>query len=775
MPRFSLIVPVHRAQGFLRSCLESVLAQSYGDFEVIAVDDASPDACGAIIGEFAAADTRLVPVRLERTGGTGPARDAGAAMAGGDYLFFLDADDLLRPGALAAIDARLGRTGDPDVLLFGHQRLTVWDNLQNDDFGDFLAEAAAGDEVFTAADRPQCLGGRAAVWNRVFRREFWNGGPDGGGARPGDAGPGGTAAGFRFGDAPYADLAAADTALLTAERVACLDRVCVTWRKRRPGSGNVDSVRGPHHLAVLDRYEALFELAGAASAVPEKTRKAQQAALYGQMAALLMTVCEDRLNPDARPEFVRRAGRLLTGHRPAGWTEPEGREGRWLRAAGTGSYGRFRALLGSQDWRRGLAKKARARRHALARGAFQRYYQLRLRRPVDPHLVLYAAYWNRGVSCNPAAVYYKAREYAPQLHGVWVVNKKDRERVPAGVDHVVVNSRRYWDVLARAKYLVNNANFTGNVAKRPEQVYLQTHHGTPLKHMGMDLRARPAVGKGMSFARLLGHADQWDYSLAANQHSAEVWERVYPSGYQTLPSGYPRNDVFYTAGPDEVRRARERLGLPAGTTAILYAPTHRDYQREFVLPLDLERLARRLGPGYTLLVRAHYFYGDNPVLEALHAAGTVKDVSKHPSVEELALASDALLCDFSSLMFDYANLDRPIVVHAADWEAYRAARGVYFDLLSGRPGETPGVIAHDEAGVAEAFTGGAWHGPEAAELRTAFRARFCSYDDGLAAERVVRRVFLGEPGLLPYRPLTDRRPAPAPAPSPEQAAALPSA
>lgn len=113
-------------------------------------------------------------------------------------------------------------------------------------------------------------------------------------------------------------------------------------------------------------------------------------------------------------------------------------------------------------------------------------------------------------------------------------------------------------------------------------------------------------------------------------------------------------------------------------------------------------------------------------------------------------------------MFDYAGLDRPIVVHSADWEVYRAARGVYFDLVSGRPGDTPGVVARDEAAIAAAFRSGAWSSRGAAELRAAFRARFCPWDDGRAAERVVRRVLLGEPELLPVLKADERTPAPPP-------------
>lgn len=148
--------------------------------------------------------------------------------------------------------------------------------------------------------------------------------------------------------------------------------------------------------------------------------------------------------------------------------------------------------------------------------------------------------------------------------------------------------------------------------------------------------------------------------------------------------------------------------------------------------LDLAALARRLGDDWLLLARAHYFYGGLD----LGAGGAVMDVSGHPSIEALCIASDALVTDYSSIMFDYAVLDRPIVIHAPDWEEYRDKRGTYFDLMA----EPPGPVSRTEAELAEALLAG----DAAPDLRSAFRARFCSLDDGRAAERVVRRVWLGE-------------------------------
>jgi CDP-glycerol glycerophosphotransferase len=157
--------------------------------------------------------------------------------------------------------------------------------------------------------------------------------------------------------------------------------------------------------------------------------------------------------------------------------------------------------------------------------------------------------------------------------------------------------------------------------------------------------------------------------------------------------------------------------------------------------MDVEDFAHRLGPGHVLLVRAHYFHvpprrggADFP------RVGGLIDVSAYPVVEDLYLAADVLVTDYSSLMFDYGVLDRPIVIYAPDWAAYRDLRGVYFDLMA----EPPGAVATTYADLVDMFAGGAYADDRAGKARAHFRSRFCYLDDGGAAERVVRRVLLGE-------------------------------
>lgn len=259
----------------------------------------------------------------------------------------------------------------------------------------------------------------------------------------------------------------------------------------------------------------------------------------------------------------------------------------------------------------------------------------------------------------------------------------------------------------------------------------------------------------MDFGQLLRSVDKWDFSLSANQHSTLVWERTYPSGYTTLEYGSPRNDVLLRADHAETARLRELLGVPDGSTALLYAPTHRDYRRAQQHSLDLEQLVRVLGPRFVILARSHYLDETARATSGHTRHPRIIDVSAHPSVEELCIASDGLITDYSSLMFDYVNLDRPVVLHLEDAQAYEASRGTYFDPAA----FPPGAVARDQEELHEIFATDHWRGPRSAQRRAAFRARFCPYDDGHAAERVVRRVFLGDTSGLPLpAPLTGRGP-----------------
>ncbi|MFD7491313.1 CDP-glycerol glycerophosphotransferase family protein [Streptomyces sp. NPDC059832] len=715
MPRLSVIVPVRRARGQLRECLESVLTQSFTDIEVIGVDDGAPDGSGLLFDEFASRDCRVQAIHLPPGAGADGRRNAGAERALGDYLLFLEGDFVHLPGALQAVADRLDATGDPELLLFGHHRRPFRGRPRPTRSLELLGGLPEG--RLTLAEHPVLLDIAPVSWNRAVRRTLHE------------------SEKLSFGPGQHGERMYAFQTLAAAESVAVLATPCVEHRGRRrpPGADAAEPADGsaPHQL--VEAYAALMEF------VRDRPPLAPVRTLLFERAVQELLAGYPSVTRRRR-RYVRSVAAFHRAHRPGEHRFPGGAQGLRPRLMGGGRYAALGALDTVLALRRSLRAAPGAVRARAGRSLPGHYYWWQRRLPLDGGLAVYAAYWNRGLSCNPEAIFRKARELAPQVRGVWVVSRNQVGSVPEGVDHVVPGTRRYWQVLARATYFFNNVNFPDHLVKRPGQVHVMTHHGTPLKIMGLDQQNYPAAAQGLNFDRLLQRVDRWDWSVSANPHSTEVWARAYPNAARSLESGYPRNDALSTTPGDRITAIRRDLGVRPGQRAILYAPTHRDYETAFTSRLDLARFCEALGPESVVLVRAHYFYEG----AGLPDHPSLIDVCEHPRIEELCLAADALVTDYSSVMFDYAHLDRPIVVHAPDWETYRTVRGVCFDLLSGAPGDTPGAISTTTDGLARIFLDGSWRSPENEALRAAFRARFCPYGDGRAAERVVRQVLLGE-------------------------------
>ncbi|MGA8112968.1 MAG: bifunctional glycosyltransferase family 2 protein/CDP-glycerol:glycerophosphate glycerophosphotransferase [Actinocatenispora sp.] len=728
MALLSIIVPSYGVQAYVGECLDSLLSQSFTDIEIIAVDDCSPDRTGQILDSYAARDPRVRVLHLPENRGLGGARNAGFAEATGEYVWFVDSDDWVAPHSLAAIVRRLRETR-PDVLMIDYAE-AFWDlrtrrNLRHD-------VLAAAPDVFRVADYPQLFDVFVVAWNKVVRREYL------------------TKLDVPFPTGIYEDIPFTYPLLVAAERISVLNQVCVYYRQRR---GSILRSGGERHLELFGQYDLAFERLGqlgdtAAGLIPT---------IYRQMTKhLFVVIGSGRLSGEYRKRYFRRATELARRLRPAGYRAPGGADGVRFRALTTGSWPMVVALRGGYKLAGGLRRRVRRATGAVSGGlrTFLRlgwtfllrvYYRLQTRLPVDDNLAIYCANWGRGYTCNPRAIYEKARELAPGVRGVWVVTPEGARQMPSTVDHVVVNTAAFYRVLARARYLVNNNNFGDYFVKRAGTVFVQTHHGTPLKSMGIDERRSPDVppSRDPEFHRLVRRCDNWDYDLSSNIYSTNIWQRAYPCDFRTLEYGYPRNDVLVDATAEQTAAIRARLGIAPDEKVILYAPTHRGSDSDYRPLFDPSEFVRSLGSGHRLLLRTHYFYGGESGLSDI--SSQVMDVSAYPVVEDLYLVADVLITDYSSVMFDYGVLDRPIVIYAPDWQAYQATRGTYFDLSA----EPPGLFTADYDELVAAFEAGTYDTAETDRRRAAFRERFCVFDDGRAAERTVRKLMLGESPELP--------------------------
>ncbi|MDA2802994.1 CDP-glycerol glycerophosphotransferase family protein [Nocardiopsis suaedae] len=366
-----------------------------------------------------------------------------------------------------------------------------------------------------------------------------------------------------------------------------------------------------------------------------------------------------------------------------------------------------------------------------------------LRREPVRESVLFDSYTGRQFSDSPQSIYAELRRRGGQWadHPMsWLV-KDGQVNLPEDLEPVRHNGRDFYEALARSRYIVTNSRQPAWFARRPDQVVVQTWHGSMLKRIGFDIEN--IRGKSRDYHdKLAWETQQWDYLVSPSPWATPILRRAFRFDGEILETGYPRNDIFFAPDREEIAaRTRRALGLPEGKKVVLYAPTWRDdkyYTRgkhKLDLHLDLRRMYEKLGDDHVLLVRRH-----PRVVDSVPIVGEdfVWDVSLYPEIMELFLITDVLVTDYSSMMFDFANTGRPMLFFTYDIESYRDnLRGFYFDFEETAPGplltESDEVIAalRDIDAVADA----------AADTYRAFTEQFCPLDDGGAAARVVDRVF----------------------------------
>ncbi len=338
--------------------------------------------------------------------------------------------------------------------------------------------------------------------------------------------------------------------------------------------------------------------------------------------------------------------------------------------------------------------------------------------------VFFESFYGQTSGCNPRAIDRVLAERAPSVTRYWAVADLSVE-IPDGAIAVVEGSPDWWRARAESRMLIVNDWLRRRFVRKPGQHVLQTWHGTPLKRLalhrpGFDPRRMAAVVK---------ESRRWDALLAQNTYAARVLKKAYAFfGRPIWTDGYPRNDLLASGDPAPIRA---QLGIGPDERVLLYAPTWRDDRSEMVDFVDPEELAARTDS--VVLVRGH----SRTLRPGRDRAGSrVIDVTGYPETARLLLIADALVTDYSSVMFDFSVTGRPMYFLVPDLEHYRGElRGFYFDLAQRAPG--PLVRTQDELIAAVNDD----EGPAAyAEHYAAWTAQFNRLDDGAAADRVVSRI-----------------------------------
>lgn len=290
----------------------------------------------------------------------------------------------------------------------------------------------------------------------------------------------------------------------------------------------------------------------------------------------------------------------------------------------------------------------------------------------NQNLVLFSSFMGSKFNDSPKALYdYMCNDPAySKYRCVWAFEKP--EEYPQ-LNTVKIDTLQYFLTALRAKYWVTNTNIERGLSfKKKQTVYLNTWHGIALKKIGNDCPGR----NDYNFKTI-------DYLCVSGDHD----ERVFHSAFHAqegcyLRCGMPRNDALWHATAQQKQALCEKLEIPEGKKVILYAPTWRDSVdggKSYAIkpPIDFAAWKAQLGQEYVVLFRAHHI--TTKVLD-VRFDDFIRDASNYPDVNELMIAADMLITDYSAIAFDYSILGRPILCYAYDYDTYLAERGTYFEI-----------------------------------------------------------------------------------------------
>ncbi|MCI8992682.1 MAG: glycosyltransferase [Eubacterium sp.] len=305
---------------------------------------------------------------------------------------------------------------------------------------------------------------------------------------------------------------------------------------------------------------------------------------------------------------------------------------------------------------------------------------------------------------------------------------------------VCFGSLKYYRYLASAGYLVNDTSFPGRFVKKDGQIYVNTWHGTPLKKMGRDNK-KEIYSMGNVQRNLL----QSDYLIFPNEYMERIMEQAYDlkNLYKgaILHEGYPRNDVFFDTSERERMRRKLRC---ENKKMLLYMPTFRGSAEKIDAQAQYEKLKvifaqvdEQMPDACIMYVKLH------PLMkEAMDLQGYAHIFPIPPQYDTNAVmqASDLLVTDYSSVFYDYANTDRPIVFFVYDEKEYEKDRGCYEDIA-----EYPFRKVSTADQLIEAISNCPVEG------RSTFRRTYATWENGEAAQRICRHIFGKEKICTEYR------------------------
>jgi len=355
-------------------------------------------------------------------------------------------------------------------------------------------------------------------------------------------------------------------------------------------------------------------------------------------------------------------------------------------------------------------------------------WQLFVLFPLDRKKVVFSNFNGGGYGDNPKFIAQEFLKRGLDWKLYWV--SAADYKLPQGILPVKPNTLAFAFHMATAGTWVDNTRKLYYFKKRPGQFYIQTWHGGPgLKKVEKDCEAILSK-EYVAYAKI--DSRHIDVALSYCKWISDAYKRAFWYDGPILEKGIPRNDIYFEDPAPYHKKVREYFHLPETTRLVLYAPTYRDNRKTDMYNLDYSQLltamSRRFGGDWAVLVRMHpnVSYKDY----SLTYTERILNASLYENMQELLVAADFIISDYSGCIFDFPMLGKPGFLYAEDYEEMKRTKDYYFDL---RSLPLPLALSNEELmSLIENFDEETYN-----QKCKAFLKDFEFYDDGHASEGIV--------------------------------------
>ncbi len=349
---------------------------------------------------------------------------------------------------------------------------------------------------------------------------------------------------------------------------------------------------------------------------------------------------------------------------------------------------------------------------------------------IHENKIVFSNFIGAGFGGNEKYLALDLLERSQALDLVWIV-KKEGMRFPAGIRQVRYGTYEHYRELGTARIWIDNQHKNFFTRKREGQCYIQTWHGGgPLKKIEFD--GKNVSGSSLALCEM--DSKLVDIMVSPSRFNSEVYRRAFHYEGEIMECGYPRNDIFWK--DSGIRKEIEQLfGAEPGEMIALYAPTFRNFARREKDVLDLEgarnALEKRFGKKCRIFVRFHPRVAETE--KDYPGIGGCADVTAYEDIQELMVAADVLITDYSSVMWDFSLSGKPVFLFHPDVDLYEEDRGYYLPFR-----KMPYVESFDNEDLCrkiESFNERGYR-----ERVKAFVEEYGSFDKGTATKAVGDRI-----------------------------------